>query len=196
MASTLSAYLRETGRLYLRYMAVGLIGIPLAALYAGARRADWNMSVVGVTLGVLGFVTAFWLWRRLGDWRIATQTSRETVESDVSAAWAELVNRASEMTVPNQRLVLGQRADEENLQGPVWNYFCAIVEQQAAAQINLLVEELVAKTPMSQLAEEQYRHSLTRRESQSSPSRKTARPEQRQPAWSFVGQAQNAHGLA
>ena len=67
MAPNFSVSLRETARLYLRYMMVGLVSVPLALFYAWAKHANWNASVVITGLLLLGLVSTFFVWRRLGE---------------------------------------------------------------------------------------------------------------------------------
>lgn len=178
MASNFSVWLRETARLYLRYMAVGLLGVPLAALYAWAKHADLNMLVVGAVLLVLGFVSVFFLWRWLGDWQVASADA-------TSEAWANLMYVAIHAAIPHQQAILIQQSPGEDL----WRRILAAnvsahrVEILDAALKNFLAQQIVAE-------QEEYRQPLAPQE----PPHRS----QRQPAWALAlnGQAQNAHGLA
>lgn len=193
MVSNFSVWLRETAGLYLRYMAVGLLGVPLAALYAWARRADWNTTVVTGVLIVFGFVGAYLLWRRLGDWKVATAAAR-TADA-TSEAWADLVNTAIHTAVPHQQVILTQQLAA--LDVTTWRHALAsepsthIADLEACdAAVKSLAQQLMT------LEQEQYRLRPRRQ-----LSRPTARPEQigqRQPAWALAlnGQPQNAYGLA
>jgi hypothetical protein len=152
-----------------------------------------------VTLGLVGFVTAFWLWRRLGDWRIATQTFRETVEtSDVTnAAWAELVNTAGEMTAPNQQLslVLQRANDSKQSQLRTFNLLLTSVTHQPTQRVvELEVADAVLKSVLARQAIQTAQESDMPSVADDRPTRHS----QRQPAWALAlrGQSQNAHGLA
>lgn len=187
MAFNCSIWLRETARLYLRYMAVGLTGAPLVLLYAWAKRADWNMPVVTGALILLGLVGAFSLWRRLGEWQIIPAE----VADVTSDAWAELVNAAIRTTVPHQQIAVcfqqSMRADEEQIRA--WNLFLssavaspADVAEAVGAALKTLPAGWTIETE-----QEQHRQSAGIEDSR-----------QRQPAWAstFKGQTQTAHGLA
>lgn len=195
MASNFSAWLRETSRLYLRYVAVGLIGIPLALLYALARRADWNTTVVTGVLMVLGFVGAFLLWRQLGDWNVSTAIVR-TADA-TSEAWADLVKTAIHRAVPHQQVLTQQLAA---LDVAAWRHILASEVSTHSVDFEVFdaaVKSLLAQQLMT-LEQEPYR---LRRDVPRQLSRPTARPEhvgQRQPAWALAlnGQPQNAYGLA
>jgi hypothetical protein len=191
MASSFSVWLHETARLYLRYAAVGLIGIPLALLYGLARRADWNTTVVAGALIVLGFVSAFLLWRRLGDWEVTTATIPTGETND---AWADLVKTAIHTAIPHQQVILTQQLAA--LDVTAWRHTLASEEFEAfdaAVRRSLLAQQLTT------LEEEQRR--LRREVPRQQLSRPTESPEQigqRQPAWALAlnGQPQNAYGLA
>lgn len=191
MAFSFSVWLHETARLYLRYAAVGLVGIPLALLYALARRAAWNTTVVTGTLIVLGFVGAFFLWRRLGDWKfVSTATVRAAdVTSD---AWADLINTASRTTVTHQQMTLcfqqSVRADEEQLRA--WNLLLTPHHSRLSHSVEVAeVADAVIKNLTQQAME-------TEQENYKQPATEPTR--QRQPAWAFAlnGQTQKAHALA
>jgi hypothetical protein len=171
MASNFSVWLHETARLYLRYAAVGLIGIPLALLYALTRRADWNTTVVAGALIVLGFVGAFLLWRRLGEWNVTTATNDD---------WTNFVNTAIHTTVPHRQVILAQQ-----LAAPVtaWRYALA---SERFEVFDAAVESLLARQLMT-LEHEQY-----------GPTARPGQIGQRQPTWALAltDQPQNAHGLA
>lgn len=67
-----STWLRETGALYLRYMAIGVVAIPFALVYAFAKRAGWDERAFLPLLAFCGFVVALVLWKRLGPWERAS----------------------------------------------------------------------------------------------------------------------------
>jgi hypothetical protein len=89
MPSKLSVWLREAGRLYLRYMAVGVASIPFAAGAAFAKQAGWNERIALPVLLSLGVISASLIWRRLGDWQIRPEVSVSQPE------WAELLSIGS-----------------------------------------------------------------------------------------------------
>jgi hypothetical protein len=61
----ISSWLRETARLTLRYLAVGVSFIPAGLVYGGFRRVGWD-SPVSVALSlVFGFWIASLVWNRL-----------------------------------------------------------------------------------------------------------------------------------
>lgn len=68
--SKFSVWLRETARLYLRYMAVALGSIPFAIGAAVARQAGWNEHVILPIALLFGLATAFALWKWMGEWRV------------------------------------------------------------------------------------------------------------------------------
>lgn len=184
-----SIWLRETGRLYLRYTAVGLIGIPLALLYAWARRADWSLSVVSPILLLLGFVSAFMMWRWLGDWRIPSAEVAVATADAASAAWADLINAARRTTVTHQQVALclqqSVRANEEQ----AWNLLLTSAHAAGSTRLSYSVEvaDAVLKNRLPQQEQENY----------SQPT-KVEPTQQRQPAWALAlgGQTQSAQGLA
>src|SRR5713101_3278511 len=60
----ISSWLRETARLTLRYLAVGISFIPAGLVYSGFRTIGWD-SPVSVALSlVLGFWIASLVWNR------------------------------------------------------------------------------------------------------------------------------------
>jgi hypothetical protein len=176
MASNFSVWLRETARLYLRYMAVGLLGVPLALLYAGAERAHWNMTVVAVVLAGVGFVSAFFLWRRIGDWQAPAVSA---VSANFEDAWIELVNVAFQNAVPREQIALSLQqvavpvesmrdVDVEKLQA--WS-------RVFAADFEVFHHLLLQET-------EQRRQSEQRGQSLIQPP--VERTRQRQPAWALA----------
>jgi hypothetical protein len=195
MASNFSVSLRETARLYLRYMLVGLVGIPLALLYALAKRANLSASVVMAGLLMLGLVSAFFLWRRLGDWQV-----KPVVALNFDACWAELVNTTLQNGASLQQTLT---IDDDRL--PTWNRILA-----PAFAANADVERLEtswnyileAQTRTAQSTETLQPFLVYRREPpRTQPKRHNGRPEptrQGQPAWALAlgGQMHNAHGLA
>ena len=201
MASNFSIWLRETARLYLRYTAVGLIGIPLALLYAGARRAGWNMAVVSATLLLLGFVSAFMVWRWLGNWQ--TPSAETAIRTDATSdAWADLVNVALRTTVRHQQMALcfqqSVRADEEALRA--WNLLLrsAVGSQAGEHQIRLSHPVEVVKVSETALKDLLAQQTIETEQENYKQSVRTEPGQQRQPAWALAlrGQTQNAHGLA
>jgi hypothetical protein len=62
-------WLRETGRLYLRYMAVGLCGTLFATLYALGKNAGWDERVILPVALACAFATALFVWKWMGDWQ-------------------------------------------------------------------------------------------------------------------------------
>jgi hypothetical protein len=195
MVSNSSVWLRETARLYLRYMAVGLIGVPLILLYAAARRADWNVTIVTAGLLVLGFVGALLLWRRLGDWQV------KTADPSIDA-WVDLVNATIQTAVSRQQTAacLQQfvHIHDEDLQAwhDVIASFTASLKDIDADLNNLLPQQAIANEQ-----QQRYRQSLIRRWASTQSNETNVRLErtrQRQPAWAMAlgGYTQNAHGLA
>jgi hypothetical protein len=187
MDSKYSIWLRETTRLYLRYMAVGLIGVPLALLYSWARHADWKMPVVTGALILVGLIGAFYAWRRLGNWQVVPD-----VMADASRdAWADLVNAALRTRVPPQQLALcvqqSMRPDEEQIRA--WNLLLT-----AAVASPIDRPESVDATPKNPPPQPM----MTTEQQQDKQSTQTEHVRQRQPAWAMAlrGQTQNAHGLA
>jgi len=186
MASNFSVWLRETARLYLRYMVVGLVGIPLALVYAWAKRANWNVSMVMAGTFLLGLVSAFFLWRRLGDWQL-----KNIVALNFDPCWAELVNA----TTLQNGAPLQQTATVEEERLRTWNLVLAPAFA-AGADVEMpeasLHNALAAQMRTAQSTETLQRFLAGRREpSPRQIDEPNARPEptrQRQPAW--------AHGLA
>jgi hypothetical protein len=178
MASSFLVWLHETARLYLRYTALGLIGVPLGLFYALTRRADWNVPVVVGVLTVLGFVGAFLLWRWLGDWKVATATITNSATND---DWANLVNKAIHTAVPHHQVILTQQLAA--LDVTAWRYALA---PEGLEVFDTAVKSLLAR-PLMTLEQEQY-----------GPTTRPGQIGQRQPAWALAlnRQPQNAHGLA
>lgn len=196
MASSFSVWLHETARLYLRYAAVGLIGVPLALLYALARRADWNTTVVAGALIVLGFVGALWLWRRLGDWRLRSADPSAVRTTDATSdSWVDLVNKALHTANQQQVILTQQWVDADTwyrtLASQVSTLSSLDVEVADAVIKSVLQQELIA------FEQELHRHSLVHRVA-SQPNARTGQIGQRQPAWEWAlnVQRQSAHGLA
>jgi hypothetical protein len=73
MATNFSAWLRETGSLYLRYIAVGTANIPLALCYALAMRRNWHIHLAFPALVLLGLIISAVLWRTVGPWQARGQ---------------------------------------------------------------------------------------------------------------------------
>jgi len=193
MASSFSVWLRETARLYLRYVAVGLIGIPIALLYALARRADWNMSVVGAMLFLLGFVCAFLLWRWLGTWQmLSTEIAVESTDA-TRDPWVDLVNAALRTTVTNQQVALcfqqSVHANEETFRA--WNLLLTSAANRTRFSYSIEVTE-AAQAALKNLQAIETEQENYRQAAKTEPTR------QRQPAWSLAlnGQPPNAYGLA
>lgn len=86
MGANFSVWLRESGRLYLRYMAVGVASLPFAAGAAFAKEAGWNERIALPILLSLGIISASLVWRWLGDWRIRPAVSVG------DHAWADLLS--------------------------------------------------------------------------------------------------------
>jgi hypothetical protein len=200
MAFNFSVWLRETARLYLRYTAVGLVGIPLTLLYALAKRADWNTSIVMPGLLLLGFFSAFFLWQRLGDWQV-----EPVVGQNFEACWAELMNATLQnRAAPFQQAVTILLDDDaENLK--TWNHVLA--PALATGEVQILEASLnnaLAAQVLSLQSTETIQHLLARRRSssmRSQTSRPNTKPEparQRPPAWASAlsGEMHHAHGLA
>jgi hypothetical protein len=195
MVSNSSVWLRETARLYLRYMAVGLIGVPLTLLYAAARRADWNMTIVTVGLLVLGFVGGLLLWRRLGDWQVKT--------ADPSFdAWVDLVNATIQTPVSRQQTAVCLQQFEHIHDEDLQSWHDLVVPHAASLNdVNAELNNLLAQQAIANEQQQQYRQSVTRRWASTQSNGTNVRLErtrQRQPAWAMAlgGYTQNAHGLA
>jgi hypothetical protein len=197
MASNFSVSLREMARLYLRYMMVGLVSVPLGLLYALAKRANWNASAVSAGLLLVGCVSAFFFWRRLGDWQV------KPVPTNFDACWADLLQQTAIM-------------DSESLRLRKLTVVASAEIERLKSELDLLSGERKIKrerfeTSWNQLLETQMRTAQSTDTLQyfcaqadgptNGPSdRPSVRPEptrQRQPAWAFAldGQSQ-AHGLA
>src|SRR5581483_3682479 len=67
MEMNFSAWLRDTGRLYVRYMAVGLATLPMALAYAMAKQNGVSEHILLPVLAAAGTATAFYAWKKLGD---------------------------------------------------------------------------------------------------------------------------------
>jgi hypothetical protein len=184
MASNFSTWLRETARLYLRYAAVGLIGVPLALLYAWASRSRWNAPGVIGALILVGSVAAFFLWRSLGEW----QSIRPEVPDTANDAWADLVNAALHTTSPHQQFAFYFRqsihADEEQIRE--WNLLL-----RSAVVSDTGVAEAAQSSLLAQQTFQTERQPYQRPED-------AAQIRQTQPAWGVAlkGQTRTAHGLA
>jgi hypothetical protein len=76
MAPTLSAWLRETAELFLRYVAVGLASIPLAVGYAFAKQAGWGERGLLLSLAVSGLITAAIVWKQVARWQFDVQQTK------------------------------------------------------------------------------------------------------------------------
>lgn len=195
MASTLSVSLRETARLYLRYMTVGLVSIPLAVLYAWAKRANWNTVAVLAGLLLLGLVSAFFTWRRMGAWQV-----KPAVAPNFEASWVELINATLRNGAPFQQTVT---IDAERLR--TWNNFLVAfaaspdTERLKDSWTQILEAQMRAAQPTETL-----QYFLSHRKvplPRNPPHHPNVRPEpsrQREPAWASAlsGQMPEAHGLA
>lgn len=112
MGSNFSVWLRETARLYLRYGAVGVASIPFALAWAWAARVGWNPKAAFPILAMLTLAVASAVWRRMGNWQIASAVKVRPFEAD----YAELLK------VTLQRgaaLQYRETVDEDMLR--VWN---------------------------------------------------------------------------
>jgi hypothetical protein len=199
MAFNFSVWLRETSRLYLRYMMVGLVGIPLTILYAWAKRANWNTSIVMASLLLLGFVSVFFLWRWLGNWQIEPVGAQ-----NFEACWAELLNATHQNHAARfqQAVTILLDDDAENL---TWNHVLAPALATSEVQIleASLNSALAAHVLTLQSTESIQRLLAHGRASSahSQSSRPNIKPEparQRPPAWASAlgGEMHHAHGLA
>lgn len=94
MVYKFSVWLRETARLYLRYMAVGLATIPFALGYVLAAHQKWFIFPLLVTCAL---IAAFLVLRRL-NWQIRTQAAVAPLEAE----WAELMKAALQSGPPLQ----------------------------------------------------------------------------------------------
>ena len=90
MVLRLSIWLRETGRLYLRYMAVALVSSPFAVLYVLGSGARWNQRVLLPVTLTCALSAAFAVWKWLGTW----QEKRQVVVTASDTTWAELMRTA------------------------------------------------------------------------------------------------------
>jgi hypothetical protein len=97
MASNFSVWLRETARLYLRYMAVGLVSLPFAFVLARAAQVGWNLRILLPVMGGCGFGAAFWVWRRMGSWQIKPKVERVFEDS-----WVALLTNTMRKVEPLQ----------------------------------------------------------------------------------------------
>ncbi len=95
MAFRFSTWLRETGRLYLRYMAVALASVPLAAGVAWSKHAGWNEHIVVSVSLTLGVITAFLILKVLGRWQVEPEV--KVIPFD--AKWADLLRARRESMV-------------------------------------------------------------------------------------------------
>ena len=112
MGTHFSIWLRETGRLGTRYMAIALASVPFALFYAWAKRSNWNERVVLPCLLLLGFASAFLVWRRMGAW----QVKRKVAVHPFEASWAELLKVTIQKGAPLQ---YRPTIDEDTLR--TWN---------------------------------------------------------------------------
>lgn len=190
MAFNFSVSLRETARLYLRYVIVGLVCVPLALLYAFAKRINWNANAVMGALLVLGLVSAFFLWRRMGAWQVTP-----VVAGSFDACWVELVNSTLQNGAPpHQRATIDERSR-------TWNQVLApAFAASADASWNQILEAQM-RTAQSTETLQHFLAGLSEPSPRAQTNRPNVRPEptrQRQPAWTFAlgGQTHDAHGLA
>lgn len=92
MEMTFSTWLRETGRLYVRYMAVGAVSVPFAIAYAFAREAGWGGRALLPILSLFGLAAGHIVWQRLAIARQAPQGTESSV--DPTMGWAHLIRAA------------------------------------------------------------------------------------------------------
>lgn len=88
MARQTALWLRETGRLFLRYLAVGASFIPAGLIYAGFHLAGWISPIsAGVSLGI-GFGTAHYVWNLLESRELTAEiiSEQQTVVAAASEA--------------------------------------------------------------------------------------------------------------
>lgn len=65
MSSEVFSWLRETGRLTLRYLAVGICFVPAGLMYAVFREVGWDgLGSIALSLGS-GFSIAYFVWNWL-----------------------------------------------------------------------------------------------------------------------------------
>ena len=65
MARQTTSWSRETARLFLQYLAVGLSFIPAALLYALFAATGRDSTFMGLVCLGFGFLCAHWVWNRL-----------------------------------------------------------------------------------------------------------------------------------
>ncbi len=88
MALYSSTWLRETARLYLRYMAVAAASIPFSVAAVWASRTGWHDRLVLSSTLISGLATAFVIWKWLGDWQLKPRLALSPFETE----WANLLN--------------------------------------------------------------------------------------------------------
>ena len=93
-------------------MAVGLVSLPFALVYAVAAQAGGRLRILLPLLAGCGFVAAFWVWRRMGDWQVKPKVSVSQFED----CWAALLKTTIESGAPHQYRAT---VDEDTLR--TWN---------------------------------------------------------------------------
>jgi hypothetical protein len=88
MALGFSVWLRDVGRLYIRYITIALAAIPFAAVASWSMHAGWHEHVSLSLCLVLAVVTASLIWNRLGRRRDESQNSKTT---SFDNEWADLL---------------------------------------------------------------------------------------------------------
>jgi hypothetical protein len=108
MALKFSAWLRETGRLYLRYMAAALASIPFATGAALAAQFSWHERIMVPLLFVLALAAAILAWRKLGDWWVASSQTLSQSAVDASILAELLKAGTGSISQPPTTLVASQ----------------------------------------------------------------------------------------
>jgi hypothetical protein len=149
MALNSSVWLREVGRLYLRYMAVGFASIPFALAYALATVAGWNQRILLPLLGLCGLMIATLVWKRMGDWQVRPRAAVAPFEAD----WAELMKVALASGAPLQ---YRPTLDDDILRA--WQEVLAPTVVPSSARIEGLQQMMMGKiAPQKPTAEEARR---------------------------------------
>src|SRR6266568_132558 len=82
MAFKFSPWLRETGRLYLRYIALAVASIPFAAGIAWSKHAGWNEHIVLPVCLAPAVVTGFLILKILDGWLVQTEVKVASLGPD------------------------------------------------------------------------------------------------------------------
>jgi hypothetical protein len=90
MVLKFSTWLRETVRLYLRYTAIALGGIPFALAATWAKQAHWHERIILPVVSVCAVAIAFALWKWMGDWQLRPKVPMRPFEAE----WADLLKVA------------------------------------------------------------------------------------------------------